>query len=198
MSILLDGFIAIVCILTSLFLYTKSLQSSQYLHHDCQSAIPSLQAYILQSQVTHARLLPHTSAHAFTYPTLSLLVSLNALEAHRLDLGHGWIFSYGGLWCRLAGLRSDPYLTCMGPPSMSIKDKLELFLSTHGYEKSTLEDAWIMTMPSFLGFEGINPLTVYFCYKPRGQFWLTVLEARIYSIYLSFRLLCLNVSLVDS
>ncbi|KAK7446978.1 hypothetical protein VKT23_014191 [Stygiomarasmius scandens] len=34
----------------------------------------------------------------------------------------------------------------------------------------------MMTMPSYLGFEGINPLTVYFCYKPGGVLWLVVLE----------------------
>ncbi|KAJ7702959.1 hypothetical protein B0H14DRAFT_745565 [Mycena olivaceomarginata] len=34
----------------------------------------------------------------------------------------------------------------------------------------------MMTMPSLLGFEGINPLTVYFCYRPGGQIFLAVLE----------------------
>ncbi|KAH9984716.1 hypothetical protein BJV77DRAFT_1089086 [Russula vinacea] len=40
-----------------------------------------------------------------------------------------------------------------------------------------MDDAWILTMPSYCGFEGINPLTVYFCYrKDRPQLWVVVLE----------------------
>ncbi|KAF7373585.1 hypothetical protein MSAN_00568900 [Mycena sanguinolenta] len=128
--------------------------------------------YILENQVVHARLLPVGSDHAFTYPTLSLLVSLNALESHSLDLGHGWIFGYGGRWARLIGLRPAPYLTENGG---SIRRRLEKVLLDRGFGGS-LEDAWMMTMPSFLGFEGINPLTVYFCYRPGGQLFLAVLE----------------------
>jgi DUF1365 family protein len=39
-----------------------------------------------------------------------------------------------------------------------------------------LEDAWMMTMPSLLGFKGINSLTVYFCYNAEGELFVTVLE----------------------
>ncbi|KAJ6554539.1 hypothetical protein B0H19DRAFT_1210883 [Mycena capillaripes] len=129
-------------------------------------------AYVLENQVTHARLFPVGSTHAFTYPTLSLLLSLNALESHSLDLGHGWIFGYGGRWARLVGLRPAPYLTDNGG---SIRQRLEKVLLDRGFG-GDLEDAWMMTMPSLLGFEGINPLTVYFCYRPGGVFFLTVLE----------------------
>ncbi|KAJ7353291.1 hypothetical protein DFH08DRAFT_774239, partial [Mycena albidolilacea] len=126
--------------------------------------------YILENQVTHARFFP--TGHAFTYPTVSLLVSLNALESHGLDLGCGWIFGYGGRWARLVGLRPAPYLTENGG---SIRQRLEKVLVDRGFG-GELEDAWMMTMPSLLGFEGINPLTVYFCYRPGGQFFLAVLE----------------------
>ncbi|KAJ7452110.1 hypothetical protein B0H11DRAFT_2074323 [Mycena galericulata] len=129
--------------------------------------------YILENQVTHARLFPVGSTHAFTYPTLSLLVSLNALEDHSLDLGNGWIFGYGGRWGRLVGLRPAPYLAVGGG---SIRQRLEKVLCDRGFGERGLEDAWMMTMPSLLGFEGINPLTVYFCYRPGGHFFLTVLE----------------------
>ncbi|KAJ7730697.1 hypothetical protein DFH07DRAFT_162241 [Mycena maculata] len=129
--------------------------------------------YVLENQVTHARLFPVDSTHAFTYPTLSLLLSLNALENHSLDLGRGWIFGYGGRWARLVGLRPAPYLAENGA---SIRQRLEKVLSDRGFAEGGLEDAWMMTMPSLLGFEGINPLTVYFCYRPSGHFFLTVLE----------------------
>ncbi|KAJ7222358.1 hypothetical protein GGX14DRAFT_663383, partial [Mycena pura] len=138
---------------------------------DTPSSCP--RGYILQSQVVHARLLPATSAHAFTYPTLFLLLSLNALENHSLDLGRGWIFGYGGRWARLVGLRADPYLT---PNGGSIRQRLEKALQVRGFAESKLEDAWMMTMPSLLGFEGINPLSVYFCYRLGGKLFLVVLE----------------------
>ncbi|KAF9000939.1 hypothetical protein BDZ89DRAFT_1170221 [Hymenopellis radicata] len=129
--------------------------------------------YILENKVVHARLLPVESKHAFVYPTICLLVPLDALERRELDLCGGAVFGYGALWGRLTGLRPTPYLTTL---KGTIRRKLEGVLSSHGYEKEDLDDAWMMTMPSFLGFEGINPLTVYFCYKPNGEFWLTVLE----------------------
>ncbi|KZP33289.1 hypothetical protein FIBSPDRAFT_1036395 [Athelia psychrophila] len=34
----------------------------------------------------------------------------------------------------------------------------------------------MLTMPSYLGWEGINPLTVYYCYTADGKFWIAVLE----------------------
>ncbi|KAJ6457158.1 hypothetical protein C8R47DRAFT_172679 [Mycena vitilis] len=123
--------------------------------------------YILENSVTHTRLFPVGSTHVFTYPTLSLLLSLNALEDHSLDLGRGWIFGYGGRWARLIGLRPAPYLTDNGG---TIRQRLEKVLLDRGFG-ADLEDAWMMTMPSLkLGFEGINPLTVYFCYRPGGVF----------------------------
>ena len=135
-------------------------------------------AYILQNRVSHARLLPVASRHSFVYPTLSLLVSLHALETRQLDLLGGWLFSYGGLWGRLTGLRPSAYLhDAPGRDERSITQKLVDLLDQQGWPGSTLHDAWLMTMPSFLAFEGINPLSVYFCYR-RGSpsLWLVVLE----------------------
>lgn len=164
----LDVCVTLFCISLSAFLYSSA----------GRTACTTSQAYLLRNQVTHSRLLPIQAAHAFTYPTLAFLVSLNALENHRLDLGRGWVFGYGGLWGRITGLRPDPYLT---KQPGSIRKKLEALLKTRGFmeERHSLEDAWMMTMPSFLGFEGINPLTVYFCYNSEGIFWSTVLEVNI-------------------
>src|SRR6266550_4891026 len=131
-------------------------------------------AYILFNQVSHTRLLPSQSKHSFSYPTLSLLLSAAALECHSLDLGYGWIFSYGGTCGRLLGLRSNPYLYA---DERTIQDKLRTTFVQRGYMDVTdvLEDFWIMTMPNYAGFEGINPLTVYYCYKS-NNLWITVLE----------------------
>ncbi|KAF7420888.1 hypothetical protein PC9H_011406 [Pleurotus ostreatus] len=138
--------------------------------------------YVLRNRVTHQRLLPEPSSHRFVYPTVCLLVSLSALERGALDVGRGWLFGYGGVFGRLTGLRPGPYLTAGGSTgngSSTIRERLVRVLTPRfGNAAELLEDAWMMTMPSFLGFEGINPLTVYFCYKSTGEFWLCVLEVR--------------------
>ncbi|KAL6308937.1 hypothetical protein BKA93DRAFT_724674 [Sparassis latifolia] len=130
-------------------------------------------AHILHNQVTHARLLPTRSAHAFTYPTLFLLLPIRALEAHALDLGCGWVFGYGGVSWRLTGLRPQGYLM---PDARSVHAKLVELLEQHGHDARLFRDAWMMTMPSYCGLEGINPLTVYFCYGDGAALWMVVLE----------------------
>lgn len=179
MSEFLDAGVAIFCFSLSAYLYKKSRSTSL----DTTNTVRP-QAYILENQVTHARLLPPESAHAFTYPTLSLLMSIDALESRSLDIGKGWIFGYGGVLGRLVGLRSESYLG-HERDTRTIREKLTALLTARGFlaQDVFLEDAWIMTMPSFMGFEGINPLTVYFCYKS-GIFWLAVLEVRKYALIL--------------
>jgi DUF1365 family protein len=144
------------------------------------------QAYVLQNRVTHARFLPATATHAFRYPTFSLLLSLNALESGKIDLGGGWVFGYGGLWGRLTGLRPQGYLTEAAPGSaeISIKEKLVKLLLSHGYADASERtyDAWLQTMPGFLGYEGINPLSVYYCYTSAGELWMVVLEVSYFPI----------------
>ncbi|KAI0670227.1 hypothetical protein C8Q78DRAFT_975614 [Trametes maxima] len=157
-------------------------------------------AYVLENTVTHARLLPAPATHAFTYPTLAFLLSLDALEAHALDLARGWLFGYGGTAWRLTGLRSGAYLlpdTFPGHGSRStsgasaskgtlgqwgLKAKLVDVLVMQGKDAARVGewkevgDAWMLTMPSYMGFEGINPLTVYFCYSREGVLEWIVLE----------------------
>ncbi|TDL26880.1 hypothetical protein BD410DRAFT_715281 [Rickenella mellea] len=135
-----------------------------------------LPAFILRNKVTHTRLLPTETAHAFTYPTLSVLLSLNALESHALDIGGGWLFGYGTSLGRVTGVPASAYLQDYCGTTKSIRSKLENLLNVNDYDAQLLDDAWMLTMPSFLGFEGINPLTIYFCYKHTGGCWLVVLE----------------------
>ncbi|CCM05918.1 uncharacterized protein FIBRA_08156 [Fibroporia radiculosa] len=136
------------------------------------------QGYILEQQVTHRRLRPRPSTHAFSYPTLFLLLSVNALESRSLDLFFGRLFGYGSIFWRLTGLRAAAYLSTSSDRTraQSIKARLQDVLSSNGYDGNLLSDAWMMTMPSYLGFEGINPLTVYFCYRAEPALWLVVLE----------------------
>ena len=67
-------------------------------------------AYILTNKVTHARILPLNSAHAFSYPTIACLFPLRALESNALDIGRGWVFGYGGVTSRVIGIRPQGYL----------------------------------------------------------------------------------------
>lgn len=134
-------------------------------------------AYILHNQVVHTRFLPQSSKHSFVYPTLSFLVSLHALENKDLDLLGGWLFGYGNTWGRLTGLRASGYLYDTPSDDRSIKNKLMDVLDRHGHAGSELHDAWLMTMPRMLGIEGINPLSVYFCYRrASAELWVVVLE----------------------
>ncbi|KAF5376132.1 hypothetical protein D9615_007686 [Tricholomella constricta] len=173
LSLFVDAGVALVCLSVSAYLYRYQTNN----HENLTAPLSPAQGYILENQVTHARRLPVAAAHAFTYPTLSLLVSLNALEDNTLNLGRGWLFGYGGIWGRLVGLRASPYFA--DKTGADIRGKLDEVLRDRGFgcegESRVLEDAWMMTMPSFLGFEGINPLTVYFGYKA-AELWLIVLE----------------------
>lgn len=173
---LIDAGVAIFC--ASLCAWCFQLNRRAY--------APGSQArgYILENQVTHARFLPEESSHAFTYPTIAFLMSLNALEHHELDLWKGWLFGYGGRWGRLTGVRTNPYLAdvvnSVGVP-LTIREKLNELLMERDYigprNKTLLDDSWMLTMPNYLGFEGINPLTVYFCYKTGATaLWLVILE----------------------
>ena len=144
-----------------------------------QSRVASSHGYILLNKVRHYRFLPAPSKHSFTFPTIFLLLSLRALESHSLDLFGGYVFGYGGLFFRLTGIRPNGYLMPdkQGEKKRSILQKLITLLHERDV-KVEVEDVWMMTMPSYLAWEGINPLTVYFIYNPQRQCCLVVLEVR--------------------
>jgi Protein of unknown function (DUF1365) len=49
-----------------------------------------------------------------------------------------------------------------------------------GHAEGQLDDAWILTMPSYCRFEELNLLIVYFCYrKDNLRLWIVVLEVHI-------------------
>lgn len=134
-------------------------------------------AYVLKNQVVHIRYLPTPSKHAFVYPTSSLLLSLNDLEQGELDLTGGWVFGFGSIRDRLAGLRASGYLQNTGTSGKSIREKLVALLDQRGFNGALFHNAWILTIPALFGIEVINPLTVYFCYKSASSaLWLVVLE----------------------
>jgi Protein of unknown function (DUF1365) len=163
--IALDGVVFLSCLGLSYVLYSSR-------PHDLKT---SPRAYVLRSIATDSR-------HAFTYPVLSLILPLSALESARLSLLNGTLFSYGGTYGRIFGLRSASYLFDEGGKVPSIRTRLIKALDDFGvgYAEEQLDDAWILTMPSYYGFEGLNPLTVYFCYREDNRrLWIVVLEVRI-------------------
>ena len=171
----LDAFVSISCLGLSYVIYSFS-------HPTLRNTTIFSRAYILRSITSHARFLPADSRHAFTYPVLSLLLPLSALESGQLSLLNGFLFSFGGIHGRILGLRSARYLYDDGGKEPSIRKKLVEVLEQFGIELAgeRMDDAWILTMPSYFGFEGINPLTVYFCYRRDcPELWIVVLEVSV-------------------
>ncbi|CUA73027.1 Glutamate-ammonia-ligase adenylyltransferase [Rhizoctonia solani] len=175
MTLLWDIGVTTLCLASSAYLYLLRHQRNASLI----STGSPLSGYILTNQVVHARLLPVESKHAFSYQTMSLLLSVSALENKTLNCGwRGVIFGYPGIWGRMTGLRPQTYLRDqIGSDAVvtaSIRQKLAELLRSSNMK---LGEVWMMTMPSFLGFEGINPLTVYFCYeKGKADVWGIILE----------------------
>ncbi len=127
----------------------------------------SLHSCLIPAYTTHARLLPTTARHAFSYPLLYVGVDIDSLEDGSLDLP-GRIFSYGGRpITKVLGLRSDGYLES---GKLSLREKLERLLDAQGMKSEEIGKVWLVTMPSFMGFEGINPLSVWYHYgKVHGE-----------------------------
>ncbi|KAI0287887.1 hypothetical protein BC826DRAFT_1041974 [Russula brevipes] len=103
--------------------------------------------------------------------------SLSLFAALRLESGHlsplnGFFFSFGGVHARFLGLRSAGYLYDDGGRDPSIRTKLGKVLQDFGVERAEeeMDDTWMLTMPSYCGFEGTNPLT------DCSTLWIVVLE----------------------
>ncbi|ORY24229.1 hypothetical protein BCR39DRAFT_595395 [Naematelia encephala] len=122
-------------------------------------ALPSL---LVPAYTTHARLLPITSKHAFSYPLLYLAIDIDSLEGGQIDLPRQ-LLSYGGHpLSKILGIRSDGYLE---QGQEGLRRKLVALLVDRGVAKEDIGRVWLVTMPSYLGFEGINPLSVWYVYR---------------------------------
>lgn len=156
---------------------------------------PSSAGFVLPSYIHHARMLPVQSAHAFRYPTYYLAVCLQDLEAGRSDTGWGGrLFRWNGKdrshrRAALTALESEDYLGAKPESSWLRKLERELqsreILAADDRLSSSRYQVWAVTMPSFFGYHGINPLTVYYIYRGeeprRGDLahrtlWLCLLE----------------------
>ena len=138
-----------------------------------QTLIDYLPSALIPAYTTHARLSPVLARHAFSYPLIYLGVDVDALEAGTLNLP-GRLVKYGGQpITKILGLRSDGYLL---PGGESFRQKINGLLSSHGVVKDDMSRVWLVTMPSFMGFEGINPLSVWYIYNHKGALSCCVLE----------------------
>ena len=128
---------------------------------------------IIPAYTSHARHLPKPSKHAFSYPLLYLGVDVDALESGSLDLP-GRLLGFGGRpWTKCLGLRTDGYLH---PGPESLRQKAELLLVEQGLGKMDMSQMWLVSMPSFIGFEGINPLSVWYIYSDKRDLTCVILE----------------------
>lgn len=136
-------------------------------------ATDALQSIVIPSYTSHARHLPTPSRHAFSYPLLYLGVDIDSLQAGALDLP-GRLLRHGGRpLSKVLGIRSDGYLQ---PGNGTLRSKLEDLLEKQGLRREEVRKAWLVTMPSFIGFEGINPLSVWYVYNEERELHCVVLE----------------------
>lgn len=166
---------------TSLVLAFCSLFLVDIMQQESEESKRPPQAYLLHTSVTHGRYIPVASKHAFTYPALYTFVSLRSLESRALDIGMlgsglstwSWAFGYANSKRRLTAINPRGYLSSgKKDEKATILERLEELLRNDSAERTdvdVVDDAWMLTMPSFLGWEGINPLTVYFVYSSNSQ-----------------------------
>lgn len=146
-----------------------SLRSGKATHNNPEA----LRSIIIPAYTSHARHLPKPSRHAFSYPLLYLGVDVDELEKARLNLP-GRLLGYGGSsWTKVLGLRSFGYLR---PGPESLRAKAERLLHEQGVKEEGIARIWLVTMPSFAGFEGINPLSVWYIYSEKRELSCIILE----------------------
>jgi DUF1365 family protein len=111
----------------------------------------------------HKRYLPIPSSHSFSYPLVYLGLDLDELEAGFLD---SVVFKYATrAWKSILTLSREPYLSHLKTEEhTSLREELVDLVGSHGIDKESVGKVWLVTMPTYLGITGINPLTVWYLY----------------------------------
>ncbi|ODN80998.1 hypothetical protein L202_03107 [Cryptococcus amylolentus CBS 6039] len=140
-----------------------------------ENALPS---YLYTSKVYHKRKIPSLAHHAFTSPAIFLCADIDALQDGALDAPLRVVRQGGHPGTKVVGLKSHKYL---GSGDASYRTKLEALLERYGVRAEEVGKVWMTTMPSLLGFEGLNPLTTWYVYGKakdgqRGELKWLVLE----------------------
>lgn len=129
-----------------------------------------------------------------------MFVSLHALESGQLSKGFGtsdgawgWAFGYGKPKRRLVSIEPHGYLSSgREGDGTTITERLQdVFKRDRGSsdvekKKVVVHDAWMLTMPSFVGWVGINPLTVYFVYSREDGVQESVFTSVVLEIHNTF------------
>ena len=144
------------------------IASSLLLHTLYNSPDPTAtheSSHLFRAKTAHARLLPASARHVFCYPVLYFGVDLARLEAGELDLGsgRGRLFGWEPPAWVVTALWRSAYLEAGA--KAGIRDKVLALLERRGVD--TTKDAtmvYMVSMPAYLGLEGINPLTTHYCY----------------------------------
>nr|ODN90544.1 hypothetical protein L203_01653 [Cryptococcus depauperatus CBS 7841] len=118
-------------------------------------------AYLFPAVASHGRHLPVSGRNAFAYPVLFIGADLDALEEGSVDEPFRLIHYGGNPMKKVLGIRPTRYLFS---GENSIRSKLEKLLEKQGIAREMIGRIWVHTMPSILGFEGINPLNVFYVY----------------------------------
>lgn len=119
--------------------------------------------HVYPAKTAHARFLPTVAKHVFSYPVLFFGFDLDALEAGELDLGRA--FGYQPPRRTLTSFTPGGYLGKGKDGTQSIRDKLNELMRERGVPLSLVERVYTVSMPAYLGIEGINPLTTHFGYS---------------------------------
>lgn len=133
---------------------------------------PTVHAHVYRANTAHARYLPVESKHVFSYPALFFGIDLGELEEGNLDIGR--LLRYNKKSWAVTALKPESYLEAGAPtrkgegdqphPPLGIREKLWRQLEKHGVSREEAEMIYTVTMPAYLGTEGINPLTTHYCY----------------------------------
>jgi hypothetical protein len=98
------------------------------------------------------------------------------------DPGHAFLFGVGSRpWTRVTNVRPSSYLMDDGVEGRTFRSRLQEFMTRNGLEGvyRQVEDVWLTTSPSYLGYEGINPLSVWYCYGKDKRLLVVLLEVRV-------------------
>jgi DUF1365 family protein len=156
------------------FSRTASKDSSQIAsqtHAKQQDPAAPLPSLIIPCITSHRRTIPVSAIHSFSYPLIYLGLDLDDLESGKLDLPQSRGFIYGAKpWKSVLGIQKDAYLATVtdSTSSLSFRQRLVKMLTENGIKEEDVGRVWLVTMPSYLGKSGINPLTTYFVYRKAG------------------------------
>lgn len=149
-------------------------------------------AHLFQNTTHHARFLPPSARHRFHYTILQFGLDLDQLQSHQLDLPYlfGFLDSTSFTWRSpfswfrfnpICSITPSDYVYELSPstsqsklatdPSLSIKAALLDQLRHHHQidVEQLIDRVYLVTMPAYLGMGSMNPLSVYFCYRPSSS-----------------------------